>query len=647
MAAVVGVQRLLPAWLPKGHRLPDSVWRARHSWVMGVVIVQAAALVPFALIQGFSLGHALIEAAVPAAMAVLASLRRLPKVTRASLASVGLMLESGIAVHLSGGVIEAHFHFFVMVPIVALYESWVPFGLAVGYVLFQHGIVGAIDSSEVYNHESAREHPWLWAGIHAVLFGAACLGSLVNWTMHERARQVTDELTEATERDTLTQLPNRTGLQRLGQEAIGSGGPLSVLLIDLDGFKDVNDTLGHAGGDVLLQHVAARLASGVGLHAVLGRLGGDEFVVVLPGFGESAAQSLADQLRAGLREGFTVEGMSFGIGSSVGIASWTPSRSQSHDGNAEVMTELLRKADVAMYAAKQSRRGTAAYEIGLDHEARRRLTFITELRRAIVEDQLVVHFQPKVCLPSGEPCGFEALVRWDHPERGLIAPADFMATAEKTTYIDQLTATVLDKALTAVRQWHDAGMLLGVSVNVSPYSLTDQLVQVVDRALRVHHLDGAWLCLEITEELFIVDDAAAQSVLRDLKQRGITISIDDFGSGYSSMSYLQRLPADELKIDRSLVSGLRPQLPARVPPHRAQDDYGLVIVTSTIEMAHSLGLRVVAEGVDNTETLALLISAGCDQAQGYLIARPMPSEAVLSWLAASGCLTRSHQLDAS
>jgi len=599
-------------------------------------VVQALAVAPFAVARGYPLGHGVLEASVPAAMAAMAASRRLPRVVRASLAAVGLMVESAIAVHLSAGVIEAHFHFFVMIPIVALYESWVPFGLAVGFVLFQHGIVGTLASSAVYNHESALEHPWRWAGIHAVLFGSACLGALVNWRLHERARGVMNQLTRATERDPLTMLPNRVGLKRFGQERIALGEPLSLLLVDLDGFKDVNDTLGHAGGDLLLALVGERLGSALGDDDVLGRLGGDEFVVVLTGRGPEGAQTVADRLRHTLTMSFSVAGMVLHVDASVGISSWSPPAAEQPPGDTAdlIMTELLRQADVAMYVAKLSRSGTAAYEIAQDREMHRRLSFISESRRAIEHDQLVVHFQPKVCLPGGEPCGFEALLRWQHPQRGLLLPEELIHSAEKTALIDRLTTVVLRKALAAVREWHAAGIFQGVSVNISPYSLTNpQLLQTVDRLLREYDVDSHWLCLEITEDPLIVDEDGGLSALRELKQRGLRIAIDDFGSGYSSMSYLQRLPADELKIDRSLIDGLgvhRLLLPPRQP---APTDYALAIVQSTIELGHNLGLRVVAEGVDSAETLATLTSLGCDEVQGYLIARPMPADKVLPWLA--------------
>lgn len=337
-----------------------------------------------------------------------------------------------------------------------------------------------------------------------------------------------------------------------------------------------------------------------------------------------------------LTESFSVQGMALHVDGSVGISTWSPPSAEQSPSEpaAATMTELLRQAAVAMYVAKHSRSGTAAFQVAQDREMHRRLKFTTEFRRAIADDQLIVHFQPKVLLPSGSPSGFEALLRWQHPQRGLLLPADLIHTAEKTALIDKLTAVVLRKALAAVRGWHDAGVLLGVSVNVSPYSLTNpQLLQTVDRLLCEYDLDARWLCLEITEDPLILEDDGGLSALRKLKRRGLLVAIDDFGSGYSSMSYLQRLPADEPKIDRSLIDGLgvhRSLLPARQP---APTDYALVIVRSTIELGHSLGLRVVAEGVDSAETLATLTSLGCDEAQGFLIARPMAADRVLPWVA--------------
>ena len=618
----------LPAWIPRGSDLPDSVWLVRHRWVMAILLGQAVALAPFALFRDNSLAVALLSTGVPLTMGLLASNRRFPRVARASLAAVGLMVESSIAVYLSGGVIEAHFHYFVMVPIVALYEHWVPFGLAVGYVLFQHGIVGTVASGAVYNHHSAVTHPWWWAGVHAGLFAAACLGALVNWTLHERSREVRDQLTEATEHDVLTGLPNRVGLHRLGEETLRHGEPLGVLLIDLDGFKDVNDTLGHAGGDMLLNQVGSRVGSVLRDCDAVGRLGGDEFVVLLPGLDADDARAVAERVRLALAEGFTVQGMDLHVGGSVGVSA-RPRLSQPHGSDPD-LSELLREADVAMYVAKTSGYGAAAYEPGQDLEARRRLTFISELREAIDHDQLVVHFQPKVVLSSGAPRGFEALVRWQHPERGLLTPEDFIGTAMRSSLIDALTGVVLDQALGAVRTWHDAGHLLGVSVNITPQSLGSRdLLDTVDRLLGRYQLAGKWLCLELIEDAVLDKDDIALGLLRELKQRGVTIAIDDFGSGYTSMSYLHRLPADELKIDRALVAELSGGYPTGAT---LLADFGPVIVRSTIEMGHSLGLRVVAEGVETAQTLDTLRDAGCDEAQGNFIARPMPGEDVVAWL---------------
>lgn len=370
MSSAVRTWHRWPTWMPLGTALPDEVWAARHRWVMSVLVVQAVAMVPFAVAMGYSLAHGFLEAAGPAAMAALAALARLPKAARASLAAVGLMVESAIAVHLSGGVIEAHFHFFVMVPIVALYESWVPFGLAVGFVLFQHGLVGTVNSSAVYNHESAHDHPWWWAGVHAVLFGSACLGALVNWRLHEQARQVMSQLAETTERDALTGLPNRVGLKRSGQEVIARDTTVSLLMIDLDGFKEANDTLGHAGGDCLLALVADRFRAALCDGDVLGRLGGDEFVVVLAGQRAEGAQAVADRLRRTLAGSFSVHGRSVAVACSVGISTWSPAQMAGppSESAAAIMTELLRQADVAMYVAKRSRRGAVIYEIEQDHE---------------------------------------------------------------------------------------------------------------------------------------------------------------------------------------------------------------------------------------------------------------------------------------
>lgn len=637
----------LAHYLPTGRSLPAEVWVTRHRWVVGILAFQAAGLPIFALLQGYPLLHSLAEAVPPATLAALACLPRLSRVVRSSLAGVGLMVVSGMVVHLSGGVIEAHFHFFVMVPIVALYENWVPFGLAVGYVLVQHGVVGTLDSHAVYDHESAQARPWTWAGIHAALFAAACLGSIVNWRLHERARaveqQLTKDLAHQAQHDGLTGLPNRSVLLERGQSAIADAlandRPLTVLMIDLDRFKDINDTLGHSWGDDLLQQVGPRLAAVLRDRDLIARLGGDEFAVLLPGLGSLKAQEVADRLRDSLAAGFHIAGIDLDVDASIGIATlasheapagFSVENDGAPDGNRNI-EDLLRQADVAMYAAKQSGCGVVAYAPEQDENTRSRLTLLSDLRRALEGSQLLLHFQPKLDLASGEVTGIEALVRWQHPQRGLLMPADFIPAAETTSLIGPLTEQVMDLALSEVRGWQDDGRPLQVAVNVSPRCLLDTaLPSRVAALLREHAVPAERLRIEITESTLMTDPEAALAILGELAQLGVGLSIDDFGTGYSSMAYLRRLPIDELKVDRTFIAEMG-AIPTERTVGPSADSDG-VIVRSAIDLGHNLGLTVVAEGVEDSATLAALSQAGCDRAQGYHIARPMPAAQLRRWL---------------
>jgi len=648
MATRATLERLR-RFVPHGQSLPAEVWAVRHQWVVAILGVQAACLPVFGVLRGYPLTHSLLEAVLPVLMALTACVPGLGRLTRSSIAGVGLMVVSGVVVHLSGGTIEAHFHFFVMVPVVALYESWVPFGLAVAYVLVQHGVVGTLNSESVYNHQSAQQRPWVWAGIHAALFAAACVGSIVNWRLHEEARAVeqrlTDDLAHQAQRDALTGLPNRAHLHERGQQAIADAladdRPLSVLMIDLDRFKQINDTLGHAWGDALLREIGPRLSSVLRERDLLARLGGDEFAVLLPGLGQLKAQEVTERLRRRLREGFRVDGIDLDVDASIGLAT-LPSSAEAAAATAAAgaaagagpareadrtvtIDELLRQADVAMYAAKQSGCGAVAYAPDQDENSRVRLSLLSELRRALDEDQLLLHFQPKLDLVTGAVTGVEALVRWQHPTRGLLVPADFIPAAEATPLIVPLTDRVIDLALAETRVWHDSGRPLQVAVNVAPRCLLDaDFPTRVEAMLRRHGIPGASLRIEITETSLMSDPEAALQSLEALAELGVGLSLDDFGSGYSSMAYLRRLPVDELKVDRAFTAGMT----------GSKSD--AIIVRSAIDLGHNLGLRVVAEGVEDSGTLRALLGDACDVAQGFHIARPMPAEGLRQWLHGRG-----------
>ena len=636
-------RRLMPSWLPHGGTLPPEVWAVRHRWVVTVLAVQVPLVVAFGLARGIDTGLVLTQA-LPLVIAVLiALLPSLPRRVRAVVAGTGLMLVSAVVVQLSGGAIEGHFHFFVMIPVVALYEDWAPFGVACGYVLFHHGIVGTFASHAVYNHMDAHMHPWRWAAIHAVAFGAACVGSIVSWKLHERARAEQDLLTAELARqafqDPLTGLPNRTALAQRGRATLDAcriaREPASVLLIDLDRFKEVNDTLGHAAGDALLCQVADRLRQQIRPEDLLARLGGDEFALVLPGRSTMEARGVARQIRSALYGVFGVDGVRVDADASTGVSGVRADGSLVGDRAGQppqlteegVLSELLRRADVAMYVAKHGGSAVAVYTREEDANDRSRLALVADLRRQLSESSMELFHQPKLDLRTGTIAGVEGLVRWKHRERGLLLPVDFIAAAETSGLIEPLTVQVIELALAQVVRWKQVGLHVPVAVNISPSCLGMDLPSIVRESLETYGVDASMLRMEITEDTLMADPDHAVNTLRQLRDLGIALSIDDFGSGYAGLSYLRRLPVDELKLDRQFTVCLdQHDVPA--------EDPDVLIVRSTVELGRSLGLTVVAEGVETPQALEALAMMGCDQVQGYLVARPMPADLATRWLLA-------------
>jgi diguanylate cyclase (GGDEF)-like protein len=417
--------------------------------------------------------------------------------------------------------------------------------------------------------------------------------------------------------DALTGLPNRELFaDRVGQAIRAADRelqPAALLLLDLDRFKDVNDTLGHHHGDQLLREVGTRLQGALRQVDTVARLGGDEFAVLVPGATAEGAAAVADKLRTALHAPLTLDGVTLDLDASIGIAVYPD------HGNDTA--ELLQHADVAMYAAKQTHAGFMVYDPTVDQHSPRRLALLGGLRRALERNELVLHYQPKADLGTGRILGAEALVRWQHPDHGLLGPGEFIPLAERTGLIHPLTRWVLDTALRQASQWHRDGHQLSVAVNVSTRCLLDPSFpdQVAERL-------GAWqvpagsLVLEVTESAVMADPARALDVLGRLHALGVRLAVDDFGTGYSSMAYLKALPVDELKVDRSFVGQM------------ADSSSDAVIVRSTIDLGHNLGLRVVAEGVESQEAWQSLEALGCDTAQGYYLGRPMPAADLEHWL---------------
>jgi diguanylate cyclase (GGDEF)-like protein len=441
-----------------------------------------------------------------------------------------------------------------------------------------------------------------------------------------RLRRQTRALQESADRnrhqarhDALTGLPNRVLLRdRIEQSLVAAtrtSAEVAVLLIDLDRFKEINDTLGHSYGDELLRQVGPRLESVLREGDTVARLGGDEFAVLLPVVdGAAEAQAVAERLRESLHRRFDVQGVALDLEASVGIA-----LSPWHGTDDE---ELLRNADIAMYVAKEVKAGAVLFTPEEHATGPTRLTVLGDLRTALdSEDEMFLHYQPKVTLDGERVEGVEALLRWEHPERGLIPPSEFIPVAEGTGIIIRLTERVLGMALTRMRRWLDTGMAVPVAVNLSARCLLDaSLPDLVARLLAEHDVPARLLRLEVTESAVMSDAARCMDVLQRLHELGVRLSIDDFGTGYSSMVHLRRLPVDELKIDRSFVLGMTTM---------SQD---AVLVRTAIDLGHNLGLTVVAEGVEGLEHAMALRDLGCDVAQGYHFARPMSGDAVTELL---------------
>jgi diguanylate cyclase (GGDEF)-like protein len=418
--------------------------------------------------------------------------------------------------------------------------------------------------------------------------------------------------------DALTGLPNRTLLQDRTGQAIRQADrelvPSALLLIDLDRFKEINDTLGHHHGDQLLIQIGQRLRTTMREVDTVARLGGDEFAVLLPGIttGEGAI-NVARKLQAALEEPFPLDGLTVDVEASIGVALY-PDHASDPEG-------LLQRADIAMYIAKETHAGFVLFDPKQDQHSPRRLALLGELRRALEQHQLLLHYQPKVAADTGEVLGVEALVRWQHPEHGLIPPDEFIPLAERTGLIGPLTHYVLDEALRQCRHWRDAGHELSVAVNVSARRLLDlqfpdEVAQLLDR----YQLPAELLVIELTESTIMTDPVHALEILSRLNTMGVQLSIDDFGTGYSSMAYLMDLPVHELKIERSFVSKM------------ISNSSDAVIVHYTLDLGRNPRLRVVAEGDENPLTLQQLDLLGCHAVQGYHISRPITPDGLMTWL---------------
>jgi diguanylate cyclase (GGDEF)-like protein len=450
--------------------------------------------------------------------------------------------------------------------------------------------------------------------ISSGLAGTAVTAAIVRMMASVRSAEALGTARRQARTDELTGLANRRYfVERLDRELERRPDDLAVAFVDLDRFKEVNDSFGHDVGDSLLTLVGARMRGSLGAEVLLARLGGDEFGMIMTGTGRGQAARIVDAVLCALREPFVLPEVDLHVDASIGIA-------VSPDDGTDRST-LLRRADVAMYAAKTGH-GGPVFATGLDDHARARLTTLEELRTGLERDELVLHYQPKVTVDAAaRVVGVEALVRWQHPVRGLVYPDAFLYTAESADLMGRITTLVLDLACRQSRAWHDQGMPVPVAVNLSVSNLRDRSFpdQVGDLLSR-YGLPPTALELEVTESVLMTDADDALAQLGRLRDMGVRLAVDDYGTGYSSLSYLRVLPVDDLKLDRAFVSRC------------LSDPRSAAIVHSTVQLAHSLGMHIVAEGVEDTDTFERLREYGCDLAQGYGIARPHDAATTTAWL---------------
>jgi diguanylate cyclase (GGDEF)-like protein len=448
------------------------------------------------------------------------------------------------------------------------------------------------------------------------------IGDLARAFDHMRSsiRKQQGEILQLAYWDRLTNLPNRTQFRDLLQQSIrasmalaAEAPPVSVVLLNLDRFKHVNDVLGYAFGDRLLVAVAQRLSALISADiGVVARLGGDEFAVLIEGSNAQDTVAVAKKIAASFDEPLTLEDQTVDFSAGIGVASW-PAHAQDVD-------MLLSRAEIAMYVAKQKTTGIQVYDPALDSSSTQTLSLLTELRHAVDEGQLRLYLQPKLNLADNSVLAAEALVRWQHPTRGLVPPMQFIPFAEQTGFVRQLTLWMFEEVARALPQLQSDGRPLRVAINLSTRDLLDQdFPAKLDAMMAKYNAPTDAFCLEITESAIMDDPQRAEATLNRLAERGFKLSIDDFGTGYSSLAYLKRLPVNELKIDKSFVMGME------------KDESDAKIVRSTIDLAHNLGLSVVAEGVENQAILDKLRELSCDEAQGYYMSKPIPLADFIAW----------------
>ena len=604
----------LRRWFPRGNMVRPQAWQRRHRLITRFALVQAVGLGAFAVVSGHTAVEAVVAVITPGVPAWLGSLRSVSRRLRMLSAVISLMLASATLVDLTDGLTESHFHFFVMLGVVSLYQDWSAFGMCVLAIVLHHAVMGTIAPQSVYGGAVEREHPVKWAIVHGSFIVAASITHMIAWRMTE----------EKELRDPLTQLPNRSAfVERLQTLLAADGAPVSVLFVDIDNFKTINDSGGHHVGDRALLHAAERMGRALRSTDTVARLGGDEFAVLLPGAADEAAAA-AERIAAELRAPVLVDGREVFVTASIGVADSVLAGSRDPE-------DLLRDADLAMYLAKASGKNRVlTYTAGVDRTVRERAELGQDLRHALAREQLAVHYQPVFRTEDAQLCGVEALVRWQHPERGPISPAVFVPLAEETGDIDAIGAWVLRTAAAQVADWQrelPGCERLELSVNLSASQLRDpELLPLVARTLARSGLAPGSLILEVTETMLLCDLELARRQLDAVRRMGARVAIDDFGTGYCSLAYLSRLPADQVKIDRSFVQELVP------------GSSSVALVRGIVDMARALDLDLQAEGVETVEQQAILADLDCPRAQGFLYSRPLPPGDFAAFAARAGRL---------
>jgi diguanylate cyclase (GGDEF)-like protein len=589
------------SWLPRGNLLRPGVWAARHRMITRFALLQSVGLAVFALAIGSGPAHSILAFVVVAAPASVGLVTSASRRIRVLSVVFSLMSASMTLVDLTGGITEAHFHFFVMLGVAALYQDWSAFGLCVLLTVVHHAVMGVIDPKAVFAGELERANPVKWAMVHGGFILAASITHVIAWKLNEQ-----QEL-----QDSLTRLPNRFSfVDRLEALLTGTDEPVAVLFVDIDNFKTINDTSGHHVGDLALYHAARTMAGVIRSRDVVGRIGGDEFAVIILGTAEDAGL-VAERILTALQAPMSVGGREVFVTASIGIADTLLAASRDPQ-------DLLRDADLAMYMAKSSGKNrVVAYTPGLDKTVLERAALLQDLRSALELGQFELNYQPTFTVTGAEQrmCGVEALLRWRHPERGMVPPMEFIALAEESGDIKAIGAWVLRTAAAQVAAWQrelPGCEQLEVAVNLSPAQLRDPaLLPNVSAALHESGLASGCLILEVTETMLLSDLDRARRQLDAVRAMGAQVAIDDFGTGYSSLSYLARLPADQVKIDRSFVTDL------------AVSDTSVALVRSIVQLARALNLDVQAEGVEEIAQQRILSELGCPRSQGFLYSRPL------------------------